>query len=60
MLSVPQVGLSGWGLNLYSIALRSYFINSMANPIVYSFCSRTFRIQCSKVLHCLCCKSPMR
>ncbi|XP_076436806.1 uncharacterized protein LOC143276225 [Babylonia areolata] len=48
----------GWEL-AHNILLRSYFINSMANPIIYSFCSRTFRKECSKVLHCNCCRSPV-
>ena len=44
---------------IHNVLLRSYFINSMANPIIYSFCSRTFSAECSKVLHCRCCRSPL-
>lgn len=40
----------------HNILLRSYFINSVANPVIYSFCSRTFRTECSRVLHCSCCR----
>lgn len=43
----------GWEL-AHNILLRSYFINSMANPIIYSFCSRTFRKETNKIVHCRC------
>lgn len=45
----------GWEM-AHNILLRSYFINSMANPIIYSFCSRTFRKETDKFIHCRCCK----
>lgn len=48
----------GWEL-LHNFLLRSYFINSMANPIIYSFCSRTFRIECAQILRCRCCRQPV-
>ena len=35
-----------WGLNLYSIAVRSWFINSAVNPFVYGFVSVQFRHEC--------------
>ncbi|XP_076437764.1 uncharacterized protein LOC143276958 isoform X2 [Babylonia areolata] len=41
-----EVGLHGWQLNLYTLGLKSYFINSIVNPFVYSFCSARFRHQC--------------
>nr|KAG5712473.1 hypothetical protein BaRGS_011447 [Batillaria attramentaria] len=45
----------GWEL-AHNILIRSYFINSMANPIIYSFCSRTFRKETNMFLHCRYCK----
>ena len=33
-----------------NLVLRSYFINSVANPIVYSFCSQTFAQDCRAAL----------
>ncbi|KAL8619313.1 hypothetical protein ACOMHN_056957 [Nucella lapillus] len=41
-----ETGLHGWKLNLYTLGLKSYFINSIVNPFVYSFCSARFRHQC--------------
>ena len=35
--------VEGWVLNLEQIALRSFFINSAVNPLVYGFCSMKFR-----------------
>ena len=35
--------VEGWLLNLEQIALRSFFINSAVNPLVYGFCSMRFR-----------------
>ena len=59
---LDQDSLSGsggsWEL-LHNFLLRSYFINSMANPIIYSFCSRSFRTECSKILRCRCCRYPV-
>ncbi|PVD31903.1 hypothetical protein C0Q70_07329 [Pomacea canaliculata] len=45
-----DVDLTGWRLNLYNLAHRSYFINSVTNPIVYSFCSARFRQQCRRLM----------
>lgn len=51
----------------YKLFLRSFFINSAANPIIYSFCNDGFRLECKtvvrKVFCCLCkqsscCQSP--
>ncbi|XP_067667489.1 cholecystokinin receptor type A-like [Haliotis asinina] len=36
-------GIQGVGRMLYSLFLRSYFINSVANPIIYGFCNVYFR-----------------
>ncbi|XP_067667440.1 orexin receptor type 2-like [Haliotis asinina] len=35
--------LHGVGFIVYNVFLRSYFINSVSNPILYSFCSVRFR-----------------
>ncbi|XP_071091768.1 orexin receptor type 2-like [Haliotis cracherodii] len=35
--------LHGVGFVAYNVFLRSYFINSVSNPILYSFCSVRFR-----------------
>ncbi|KAL8623713.1 hypothetical protein ACOMHN_004777 [Nucella lapillus] len=40
------------GLNGYHISLRSYFLNSAVNPLVYSFCSARFRQECRRLFHC--------
>ncbi|XP_070208870.1 uncharacterized protein [Littorina saxatilis] len=40
------------GLNVYHIVIRSYFINSAVNPLVYSFCSARFRQECSRLFNC--------
>ncbi|KAL8577138.1 hypothetical protein ACOMHN_052440 [Nucella lapillus] len=39
-------GLTGSMLNVYNIGLRSYFMNSAANSLVYGFCSARFRQEC--------------
>ncbi|XP_046580947.1 D(2) dopamine receptor-like [Haliotis rubra] len=36
-------GIQGTGTVLYSLFLRSYFINSVSNPIIYGFCNLYFR-----------------
>ncbi|XP_050404068.1 orexin receptor type 2 [Patella vulgata] len=36
----------------HNILLRSYFINSATNPIIYSFCSNKFRSECQKLFKC--------
>ncbi|XP_071093062.1 orexin/Hypocretin receptor type 1-like [Haliotis cracherodii] len=36
-------GIQGARLTAYSLFLRSYFINSAANPIIYGFCNLYFR-----------------
>ncbi|PVD31906.1 hypothetical protein C0Q70_07332 [Pomacea canaliculata] len=43
-------GLEGWELNIYNIALRSYFVNCAVNPLVYSFCSARFRQECGSLV----------
>ncbi|XP_076462623.1 uncharacterized protein LOC143294980 [Babylonia areolata] len=47
-----EVLVAGLGLNGYHIALRSYFINSAVNPLVYSFCSARFRQECRRLCGC--------
>ncbi|PVD20638.1 hypothetical protein C0Q70_18796 [Pomacea canaliculata] len=34
------------GMNLYGLCLRSYYLNSAVNAVVYSFCNPRFRLQC--------------
>lgn len=34
---------------LYNFFLRSFVINNMANPIIYSFCDKKFRAECAKL-----------
>ncbi|XP_046574614.1 LOW QUALITY PROTEIN: uncharacterized protein LOC124282627 [Haliotis rubra] len=41
--------LRGAAMTAYNLFLRSYFINSASNPIVYSFCNEHFR----RELYCL-------
>ncbi|XP_046362429.2 orexin receptor type 2-like [Haliotis rufescens] len=36
-------GIQGAGLTAYNLFLRSYFINSAANPIIYACCNLYFR-----------------
>ncbi|XP_046581812.1 muscarinic acetylcholine receptor M1-like [Haliotis rubra] len=38
----------------FNIGLRSYFINSVANPIVYSLCCQKFRSELVKISKCAC------
>lgn len=62
MKVLDKESLSGRGGSwevAHNVLLRSYFINSMANPIIYSFCSRTFRKECSRAIHCRCCRRPL-
>ncbi|XP_071111615.1 orexin receptor type 2-like [Haliotis cracherodii] len=42
--------LHGAGVMVYNVFLRSYFMNSAANCIVYSFCNVKFRNECKKLL----------
>ncbi|XP_046548865.1 orexin receptor type 2-like [Haliotis rubra] len=42
--------LHGGGIIVYNVFLRSYFMNSAANCIVYSFCNVKFRNECKKLL----------
>ena len=39
-------------LNGYHIGIRSYFINSAVNPLVYGLCSARFKQECRRLLHC--------
>ncbi|KAH9491994.1 hypothetical protein Btru_029588 [Bulinus truncatus] len=38
------------GESLYNLFLRSYFLNSAANPIIYNLCDVNFRKECLKLL----------
>ncbi|ESP02649.1 hypothetical protein LOTGIDRAFT_171849 [Lottia gigantea] len=42
----------------YKFFLRSIFLNSAANPIIYSFCNRQFRTECRDFLGRVCCSRP--
>ena len=42
---------TGWLLNAYNVGLRSYFMNSAVNSLVYGFCSARFRQEC-RTLFC--------
>ncbi|BFZ21119.1 hypothetical protein BsWGS_24157 [Bradybaena similaris] len=37
---------------VYNLFLRSYFLNSAANPIIYSLCDINFRRECFALLKC--------
>ncbi|CAG5122799.1 unnamed protein product [Candidula unifasciata] len=37
---------------VYNLFLRSYFLNSAANPIIYSLCDMNFRRECFGLLKC--------
>ncbi|XP_005107691.2 muscarinic acetylcholine receptor gar-3 [Aplysia californica] len=37
------------GLTFYNLFLRLYFLNSAANPVIYSLCDVNFRTQCVQV-----------
>ncbi|KAK7091590.1 muscarinic acetylcholine receptor gar-3-like [Littorina saxatilis] len=39
-------------INLRYITLRSFYINSAINPLVYSFCSCRFRHECRQLFRC--------
>ncbi|KAK7091948.1 uncharacterized protein [Littorina saxatilis] len=43
--------LKGAALVLYNIFLRSYFINSVSNPIIYGVQNARFRAECVRVFH---------
>ncbi|XP_005108759.2 muscarinic acetylcholine receptor gar-3 [Aplysia californica] len=36
----------------YNLALRFFFLNSAANPVIYSLCDRNFRLDCLQVFQC--------
>lgn len=46
--------LSPGGVVVYTIFLRTFVINNMANPIVYFICLRSFRTMCSDNFRKLC------
>ncbi|XP_046376519.1 neuropeptide S receptor-like [Haliotis rufescens] len=48
--------LDGAPLALYNLFLRTYFINSVSNPIIYGFMSDTFRSQAKIVFKRMCFK----
>ncbi|XP_052762373.1 cholecystokinin receptor type A-like [Mya arenaria] len=51
--------MSPIGVAVYNIFLRSFVINNMANPIIYGFCDKKFRSECSAVclsFFCWCCR----
>ncbi|XP_046546338.1 neuropeptide S receptor-like isoform X2 [Haliotis rubra] len=48
--------LEGAPLTLYNLFLRTYFINSVSNPIIYGFMSDKFRSQAKIVFRQMCCK----
>ncbi|XP_067667464.1 uncharacterized protein [Haliotis asinina] len=48
--------LEGVPLALYNLFLRTYFINSVSNPIIYGFMSDKFRSQAKLVFRRMCCK----
>ncbi|XP_046546333.1 orexin receptor type 2-like [Haliotis rubra] len=48
--------LEGAPLALYNLFLRTYFINSVSNPIIYGFMSDKFRSQAKIVFRRMCCK----
>ena len=37
---------------IQNLLIRSYFLNSVANPVIYSFCSHNFLRQCRDALRC--------
>ncbi|XP_070209085.1 cholecystokinin receptor type A-like [Littorina saxatilis] len=37
-------------INVRYICLRSQYINSAVNPVVYAFCSRRFRLECRQII----------
>ncbi|XP_041369966.1 histamine H1 receptor-like [Gigantopelta aegis] len=41
---------------VHNIIIRSYFINSVANPIVYGLCCQRFRTELVKLLTCKSCR----
>ena len=42
-----DLNLEGAGLCAYNIFIRSYFVNSVANPIIYGFMNTEFRKECA-------------
>ncbi|KAK7102552.1 orexin/Hypocretin receptor type 1-like [Littorina saxatilis] len=40
------LALEPWALNLFHIGLKSYYINSAINCVIYCFCSARFRHEC--------------
>lgn len=54
--------LRGASLVFYNIFLRSYFINSVANPLIYGVQNAAFRAQCLKLVRSWrsCCKRVSR
>ncbi|XP_041370779.1 orexin receptor type 2-like [Gigantopelta aegis] len=45
-----DLGLGGASLCAYNIFLRSFFVNSVANPIIYGFMNIEFRQECLQVV----------
>ncbi|XP_046574616.1 cholecystokinin receptor type A-like [Haliotis rubra] len=41
--------LTGAGIAANNLFLRSYFINSASNPIIYSFCNERFRLEVTRL-----------
>ncbi|RUS77210.1 hypothetical protein EGW08_015037, partial [Elysia chlorotica] len=52
-------GLGSVGLSVYNLFLRSYFLNSAANALIYGICDLTFRHKCKSSIrkNCSCFKS---
>ena len=48
----PQAITDLLGFTVYHLMLNSMYINSIINPIVYSFCSPQFRSNCRRFLGC--------
>ncbi|GFO46206.1 cephalotocin receptor 1 [Plakobranchus ocellatus] len=44
--------LQGPQLALFHLFLRSYFLNSAANPVIYGICDLSFRKECRKIFCC--------
>ncbi|KAK7091586.1 tyramine receptor 1-like [Littorina saxatilis] len=49
---VSEEEMADIDINLRYISLRSYYINSAINPLVYSFCSWRFRHECRQLFRC--------
>ena len=53
-------GMSETNKAVYKFFLRSYFLNSAINPVIYSICDSRFKAACKEIFEHCCRRSPSR